>query len=151
MGKCGGGLSPCGKVKNQTPKVQKMDKQKEKTGRAKKRAQSNKANNNSTWKSPPSSVPVSEIDFAVPFDPIRKPHPDRSFIRDPFPPSGVVTQGRERVGRRHKVDSTQELFFIRSHHQNFKPHMHQLKQQQSQKLQELAPNIDPISMDLPTL
>ena len=41
-GKVHGSLSRAGKVKGQTPKVEKQEKNKKKTGRAKKRAQYNK-------------------------------------------------------------------------------------------------------------
>eukprot|EP00011_Vannellida_sp_DIVA3-517-6-12_P008946 CAMPEP_0114614318 /NCGR_PEP_ID=MMETSP0168-20121206/5588_1 /TAXON_ID=95228 ORGANISM="Vannella sp., Strain DIVA3 517/6/12" /NCGR_SAMPLE_ID=MMETSP0168 /ASSEMBLY_ACC=CAM_ASM_000044 /LENGTH=62 /DNA_ID=CAMNT_0001825355 /DNA_START=35 /DNA_END=223 /DNA_ORIENTATION=- len=42
MGKVHGGLARAGKVRNQTPKVAKQEKKKNKTGRAKKRIQYNR-------------------------------------------------------------------------------------------------------------
>eukprot|EP01024_Parvocaulis_polyphysoides_P038323 TRINITY_DN3437_c0_g2_i4.p2 TRINITY_DN3437_c0_g2~~TRINITY_DN3437_c0_g2_i4.p2 ORF type:complete len:109 (+),score=13.75 TRINITY_DN3437_c0_g2_i4:29-355(+) len=42
MGKVHGGLARAGKVKRQTPKVEKQEKKKQKTGRAKKRIQYNR-------------------------------------------------------------------------------------------------------------
>jgi len=119
MGKRGGGLSVSGKVKNQTPKVEKKEHKKCITGRAKKR----KEYNSLCHQSQKSQIPFQKINTEYP---IRKGwnevwevplhQSETTFVRNQNPPSGMIRSGRSRVHKRYKSESELELKFDRSHH-----------------------------------